>query len=260
MPYTAVIYEKKDGVATITLNLPESLNCLTGQLVADFKAAVSEAEKDKEIKAVIITGAGKAFCAGGDIKRFTEGFTVDSGVEYVDNFHPFCLQLVNLTKPTIAAVNGAAVGAGLSIALMCDVIFVSDKAKMGSAFINMALIPDLACAYFLPRTIGPHRAKDLLMTGRIIDSTEAYNLGIATRVIAHDDLLAEANAYAAKLAAGPSFSISNTKRMVNMSLDMDIRTLLDLESYLQSLSFMTEDSSEAVTAFLGKRPPVFKGK
>ena len=167
---------------------------------------------------------------------------------------------VNLKKPTIAAVNSPAVGAGLSIVLMCDISIASEQAKFGSAFINMGLIPDLAGAYFLPRAVGPQKAKELLMTGRMVDAKEALEIGLVNRVVSHDHLQDEVFELAKKLAQGPTFAIRNTKRMVNMSLDMDFADLLELESVIQSICFLSEDSKEAVDAFLNKRRPIFKGK
>lgn len=259
MEYSAILYEKCNGVATVTINQPKSLNCLA-QVVTDELAQVTgEIAADNEVKAVILTGAEKAFCAGGDLNRFLEGFDQISAVDYVDALHPWCTDWIRLKKPTIAAVNGPAMGAGLSAALMCDIILASDRAKLGSSFINMALIPDLASAYFLPRAVGPHKAKELMMTGRTFDSAEALSIGLVNRVVPHEQLMVEVGKLAAQLAAGPSFSIWNTKRMVNMSLDMDLSNLLELESLLQSICFLTHDSGEAVDAFLNKRKAVFTG-
>ena len=259
MAYSAILYEKSSGVATVTINQPKALNCLSQAVTGELSQVTREIAADDEVKAVILTGAGKAFCAGGDLNRFVEGFDQVGAVDYVDALHPWCLEWIRLKKPTIAAVNGAAVGAGLSVALMCDMILASDKAKLGSAFINMALIPDLAAAYFLPRAVGPHKAKELLMTGRTLDSAEALSIGMVNKVVPHEQLLEEAGRLAGQLAAGPSFSIWNTKRMVNMSLDMDLGNLLELESLVQSICFMTHDSGEAVDAFLNKRKAVFTG-
>jgi len=260
MEYTSVICEKKDRIAVITLNQPQSLNCLAQSVLDELYLVTKEAAADDEVRAVVLTGAGRAFCAGGDINRFLEGFDAVSAVEYVDAIHPWCLEWIRLKKPTIAAVNGPAVGAGLSIALMCDIIYASESAKFGSAFVNMALIPDLACAYYLPRAVGLHKAKELLFTGRVIDSAEALRIGLVNQVFKAGQELEEARKLARKLSDGPAFAIWNTKRMVNMSMDMDLDNLLELESLLQSLSFMTHDSAEAVDAFLKKRKPVFTGR
>lgn len=260
MEYSAVIYEKKNGYAVITLNQPKSLNALVKQLTDDLLNVTREIEADDEVKAVILTGAGKAFCAGGDLNRFVEGFDPVSAVEYVDALHPLTMEWIRLKKPTIAAVNGPAVGAGLSIALACDIIYASDQAKLGSAFINMGLIPDLACAYFLPRVIGPNKAKELLFTGRNVDAAEALSIGLVNCVLPHDELMSEAEKLAAQLAGGPTFAIWNTKRIVGMGLDMDLSNLLELESLIQGMCLTSKDSGEAVDAFLNKRKANFIGR
>ena len=248
MEYSAIEYKKENGVATITICRPESMNCLVQAVLDELAAVTKEIAADAEVKAVILTGKGRAFCAGGDLNRFVEGFTPQSAIEYVDLLHPWCMDWINLKKPTIAAVNGAAVGAGMSIALMCDITIASEQAKLGSAFLNMGLIPDLSATYFLPRMVGVHRAK------------EALQMGVVDRVVPQDALLDEARKLAAAFAAGPTYAIASTKRMLNASMDLDLNSLLNLESILQSTCFMTDDSKEAVNAFLEKRKPVFTGK
>jgi 2-(1,2-epoxy-1,2-dihydrophenyl)acetyl-CoA isomerase len=260
MTYEAIIMEKKDGIAKVTINQPKILNCLVKAVFDELYAATVELDADDEVKVVILTGAGRAFCAGGDINRFKEGFSLKSGIDYVDSVHRVEKNWINLKKPTIAMVNGLAMGAGISLALMCDIIIASEEAKMGFAFVNMGIIPDMGAAYFLPRAVGPAKAKELLLTGRVIDSKEALDIGLVNRVVPVDKLEKEVIDLAIQLTKGPSFAISNTKRMINMSLDMDFNNMLSLESILQSSCFQTEDSIEAVNAFLEKRKPSFKGK
>lgn len=260
MEYSAIEYKKENGVATITICRPESMNCLVQAVLDELAAVTKEIAADAEVKAVILTGKGRAFCAGGDLNRFVEGFTPQSAIEYVDLLHPWCMDWINLKKPTIAAVNGAAVGAGMSIALMCDITIASEQAKLGSAFLNMGLIPDLSATYFLPRMVGVHRAKELMLTGRTFGAEEALQMGVVDRVVPQDALLDEARKLAAAFAAGPTYAIASTKRMLNASMDLDLNSLLNLESILQSTCFMTDDSKEAVNAFLEKRKPVFTGK
>ena len=260
MDYKAILLEKKDGIATVTINQPKTMNCLVQDVFDELGLVTKELAADGDVKAVILTGAGRAFCAGGDLNRFMEGFDRVSSIDYVDAIRPWCLNWVNLKKPTIAAVNGPAVGAGLSLVLMCDISIVSDQAKLGSAFISMGLIPDLAAAYFLPRTVGPQKAKELLLTGRQVSAQEALEIGMVNRVVPHDQVIAESVSLAKQLANGPSFAIWSTKRMINMSLDMDLKNLLELESLIQGSCFTTDDSKEAVDAFLHKRKPVFKGR
>ena len=257
MDFQAIIYEKKDHVATITLNQPQVLNALVQAEFDELADVTKKIAQDDDIRVVVLTGAGKAFCAGGDISRFKEGFTLESGYEYVDKLHPWCLDWANLSKPTIAAVNGAAVGAGMSIMLMCDISIASSKAKFGSAFINMGLVPDLGAAYYLPRVVGIQKAKEMLFTGHNIDSAEALSIGLVNRVVEHENFMEEVYALAFQLAQGPSFALQNTKKLVNMGMDMDYRGLLEAESFVQALNLSSGDSKEAVDAFLNKRKPVF---
>lgn len=260
MSYTSILYEKREGVAIVTLNEPEQMNSLVQTMFDDLAVVTREIAADDEVKVVVITGAGRAFCAGGDINRFKEGFDNVTGIAYVDAIHPWCLDWINIKKPTIAMVNGAAVGAGMSLSLLCDMSIASDRAKLGSAFINMGLIPDVAAAYYLPRAVGVQKAKELLFTGRVVDAQEALSIGLVNQVVPHEKLEEEVMKLAKKLAAGPSFAIGNTKRMVNMGLDIDISALLKLEAYVQSACMNTEDAKEAVDAFLAKRPAEFKGR
>lgn len=260
MSYSAILYEKKGNIAVITLNQPDSMNSLVQAIYDELYAAAAEIEADDTVKAVIITGAGKAFCAGGDLKRFKEGFDHKSAYEYVEAVHPLCAKLANLTKPTIAAVNGPAVGAGLSVVLMCDLSIAADTAKLGSAYINMALIPDLTAAYFLPRVVGLRKAKELCMTGRSIDAAEALEIGLVNKVVPAGQLMEEALKLAEQLAAKSTFAMRHTKRLLNASPDLDFHSLLTLESYIEDVCFISEDSKEAVQAFLEKRKPVFKGR
>lgn len=256
----AVLLEKKNGVATITLNQPKSMNSLVQPVIDGLDDALERIKNDDEVKVVILTGAGRAFCAGGDLNRFTEGFDAISGLDYVDNIHPVMKTLATLKKPTIAAVNGAAVGAGLSLMLLCDMAYLADTAKVGCAFVNMGLIPDCALAYYLPRVVGIQKAKELVFTGRTLSAGEAGQVGLTNGVYPADELLGRVTALAERLAAGPSFTLRLAKRMLGMSLDMDFNNLLTLEAMMQSTCFMTEDSKEAVAAFLEKRKPQFKGR
>lgn len=260
MSYTSIIYEKKDGIAKVTLNEPEQMNSLVQTMFDDLAAVTREIAADNEVKVAVLTGAGRAFCAGGDIKRFKEGFDNVSGIEYVDSIHPGMLDWVNMKKPTIAMINGAAVGAGMSLSLLCDISIASDKAKLGSAFINMGLIPDVAAAYYLPRAVGVQKAKELLFTGRIVDAQEALSIGLVCQVVPHEQLEEEVMKLAKKLAASATFAIGNTKRIVNMGLDIDLSALLKLEAYMQSACLNTDDAKEAVDAFFNKRPAEFKGR
>lgn len=260
MGYETIVFENRDGVGYIKMNRPKSMNALEDQLLQELKDVTKAVAEDDQIKAVILTGSGNAFCAGGDLKRLQEGFTAISGMEYMKAIHPWVIQFANLNKPTIAAVNGFAVGAGFCISLLCDIVIASDQAKFGQAFVNVGLVPDLAGMYYLPRLVGLQRAKELVFTGRMVDAQEAYNMGIVNKITPADKLEEEVSKFAAKLAAGPTVAISNAKRIINMSINLNLEDLLEIEGYSQSLCFQTEDHKEAVDAFLSKRKPAFKGK
>ena len=261
MNYESIkVAKQSDGVAVVTLNQPKTLNSLSKQIIDDLSSAVSDLSGDDCVKAIVLTGEGKAFCAGGDLTRFKEGFTTVSGLDYIEGIHLLIKSWTKLKKPTIAAVNGAAAGAGMSLMLMCDIAYAAETAKMGCAFINMALIPDCGLAYYLPRAIGIQKAKELIFTGRMLGAKEAMETGLINQVFTDDSLMKEVLKIASEIAAKPAFALRYSKRITDMSLDVDFDSLLNIESLMQSQLFNTEDSKEAVSAFLAKRKPVFKGK
>lgn len=259
MSYEALTFEKKNGYAIITLNCPQSMNALEAKLLAELTDATNRVANDNDISAAVLTGSGKAFCAGGDLRRLMEGFSPLGGQQYVKDIHSWLLDFVNLDKPVIAAVNGFAVGAGFCIALLCDIVLAAEDAKFGQAFVNVGLVPDLAGMYFLPRIVGLQKAKELIFTGEQIHADKACQLGIVNEVLPADQLLPEAERLAGQLAAGPKVALSLAKRILNMSTNLSLESLLELESLAQGLCFQTEDHKEAVKAFLEKRRPAFKG-
>jgi 2-(1,2-epoxy-1,2-dihydrophenyl)acetyl-CoA isomerase len=260
MSYQTIIFEKKEGVGLITMNLPKSMNALEQALLDDLTRVTREIEGDESVKAVILTGTGKAFCAGGDIRRFIQGFTATSALDYLQSIHVFSASWSRLKVPTIAAVNGVAAGAGLTLSILCDLIIAAESAKFSASFINIGLIPDLGLAYYLPRIVGLIRAKDIMYTGRMLESGEARDIGLVTRLVPDDKLAEESFSQALKFAKGPSFGLRATKNITNSGLSLDIAAHLNLEAHLQSMCFQTEDAAEAVRAFLEKRKPSFKGK
>ncbi len=260
MEYKAILFERQENIAVLTLNQPKSMNALVQDIFDELYHALTTIERDPTVKAVILTGSSKAFCAGGDLNRFQEGFDSNSAYDYVEAVHPLCDKLANLSKPTIAALNGPAVGAGLSLMLMCDLSIAAEPAVVGSAYINMALIPDLASAYFLPRIVGLRKAKELCMTGEPISAAEALELGLVNKVVPDQDLLAESRKLAEKIAAKSAVAMKHTKRILNTSMDLDFHNLLKLESYVEDICFVSHDSKEAVNAFLEKRMPQFEDR
>ncbi len=257
MDYRAICYEKENNIAKISLNKPDVMNSLVQEMIDELIVAAKDASEDENIRAVILTGKGKAFCAGGDINRFSEGFTQTSCIDYVEHIHNFVRTWVGMPKPTIAMVNGPAVGAGLSLAVMCDLIIASDKAKFGSAFVNMGLIPDLAAVYFLPRIIGITKAREMMYTGKMISAEEAREIGLANHIYSSDQLEPMTMKLAEMLYNGPTLAIRNTKKMLSLSMDMDFNSVLGTEAIAQSVCMLSEESSEAVSAFLEKRKPEF---
>jgi len=265
MNYEHLLLEKKDGIATITLNAPEKRNPMTPQLKVSLPLAVDEVSKDDDVRVVIVTGAGSAFSAGGDIDNMKARF---SGTLKETLYQRLSVLgegwgdvFVKTDKPVIAAINGAAVGAGLSLALSCDIRIASDRAKFGSLFILRALVPDCGTTYFLPRTVGTSKALEMMYTGEVIDATEAERLGIISRVVPHDELMNVAQELATRIAQQPPIAIQLTKRLVYRSMINDLAHHLDWETYGQQVCFDTEDHRESVRAFLEKKPqPPFTGK
>lgn len=260
MAYETLIYEKEDGVAIIQLNRPETMNALESKMVEELFEVTNNISKDIDVGAVILTGTSKAFCAGGDLRRMVEGFTPVEGQEYCRTIHPWVKAFANLEKPVIAAVNGFAVGAGFCIALFCDIILAAEQAKFGQAFVNVGLVPDLAGMYYLPRLVSLQIAKELVFTGKNIDAHEAHRLGIVNEVFSSEELMTEAKKLAHKLASGPRIALGQAKKILNISTNLNLESLLELEAYAQGLCFQTEDHKEAAAAFIQKRKPVFKGK
>ena len=261
MSYHSIILTKADGVALIQMNNPKAMNALEDELSAELLSAYKDVAADPAVGAVILTGAEKAFCAGGDLKKLNEGFpTAEAGYDYMKSFREMVTTFLNMPKPTIAAVNGFAVGAGFCIAMQADLILASDKAKFGMAFANVGLIPDLAGLYTLPRLVGLQRAKELVFTGRTIGAEEAGAMGIVNRVVPHEQLLDEAQKLARRLADGPRVALRMAKNVMNDSINMTLEQLLDLEPHAQSICFQSEDHKIGVQAFFRKEKPLFKGR
>lgn len=258
--YKKIELIKDHHVAVIRMNSPESMNALESTMFEELCAATSDVERDESVRAVILTGTGRAFCAGGDLKRFLEGFDGNEGYLYMKRFAPWVKQFAGMCKPTIAAVNGYAVGAGFCIALHADMIVASEDAKFGMAFANVGLIPDLGGLYALPRLVGLQKAKELVFTGRNISAAEAKDIGIVNKVTSAEKLYEESFELAKMIAQGPSFAHRMAKTLINASAGMTLDQLLEQEALLQSQCMQTEDHKNAVGAFFRKEKPVFKGK
>lgn len=256
-----MILEKKERVAIITFNTPEKLNAMSPQQIVELAEVFSEVGDDKDIRAVILTGKGRAFLAGGDVEEDIKPLSKKSPSEfyaYMKQADVFYRALTDMEKPVIAAINGFAVGAGLDLAMSCDIRIASEEAKLGQFFVRMGLVPE-AGAYMMPRLVGLGRAKLLSFTGELVDGKEAERIGLVEKVVAADQLMSTAWELAVKLANGPK-SISLIKKQLNEAMSMSFETALDYAIRLQYESVHTEDHKEAFTAFLEKREPVFKGK
>lgn len=257
-PQTApLLVEKKDGVLRLTLNRPEALNAFTVPLMEGLHAAFKDAAKDKSVRVVTLTGAGRAFCVGQDLKEHLElkpSFLDD----LQKRFNPLVLRIRALEKPVVAVVNGAAAGAGMSLALACDFRLAARTASFHTAFAKIGLAPDSGNLFFLARYAGAARAFELEVTGRPLAAEEAFAWGVVNRVFAPEALEAEAEAFVKTLAEGPSRAFTLTKKMFNdMLFARDLASQLDSEAYLQELAGRTPDHGEGLKAFLEKRAPKF---
>jgi len=258
-----VRYGKSDYIATITLNRPEVLNAVNARMGEELLDALRSAESDDEVHCLIITGSGRAFCAGEDIQdlrgQYEKGDNPKLGERLLVKYNPIIRQIRRLQKPVIAAVNGVAAGAGAGIAYSCDVRVASENARFLQAFIKVGLAPDSGTSFFLPRLAGFSKALELSLTGDELTSKDAERLGLVSKVVPAEQLMETARELGTKLAQGPSKAIGLTKRALNKSISSDLETVLEYESYLQEIAGGTADHIEAVRAFFEKRKPVFKG-
>jgi 2-(1,2-epoxy-1,2-dihydrophenyl)acetyl-CoA isomerase len=254
----------EDGVRTLTLNRPDRLNAMNDALSSQLLGALAEASKDDTVRVVVITGTGRGFCTGLDLTEANEMFArIKSRHQKLDELgwvgHQ-ALTIVNCDKPVIAAINGMAAGAGLALALACDLRFMAASARVTTGYIRRALNPDAGLTYFLPRIVGQTRAAELILTGRDIDANEALQIGLVNRVFEDDTFHSQVMAFAKELAQGPPIAMTFSKRLLTKSLDTDLESLLKQEfAYIKSC-FATNDLKEGVQAFLEKRKPNFRGE
>jgi len=248
------------GVATITLNRPDALNALTVPMKQALLAVFRRLERDKAVRAVILTGAGRAFCAGQDLRERLEPDAAPLGVEVRERYNPIVRAMRNLPKPIVGAINGVAAGAGASLAMACDIRIASDAASFALAFGRVGLVPDSGATWFLPRLVGATRAAELALLNDSVSAADAVRLGLVGRVVPAADLATEARAVADRLAAGAPRAIALTKRALNAAWEHDLEAALEYEAHLQDLAGRTKDHAEGMAAFLEKRQPRFTGE
>ncbi len=257
---TTVLLEKSDGVATITMNRPEVYNSFNGVLATEVKAALLDCKEDESVRAIVLTGAGKAFCAGQDLQEIIGENAPSLSSILTERLNPLVELIREIEKPIIAAVNGVAAGAGANIALVCDVTIAKESASFIQAFSKIGLIPDSGGTYFLPRLIGPQRAMALMITGDKLPATEAEKIGLIYKAVEDGAFYEEVDNFAKRLAKMPTKAIGLTKRALNYSFDNTLERQLAIEDNLQSEASLTEDFKEGVAAFVEKRHPIFKGR
>ena len=258
---TPLLCEVEAGVATLTLNRPDVLNALNLALKAELAERIAELGKRRDVRAIVLTGSGRAFCSGGDIREMDPGRTPADTRERLLALHrTLFTPLAAIEKPVIAAVNGTAVGAGLSLALACDLIFAAERAVFGAVFSSRGLVPDAGAAFRLVRYVGVSRAKELAFSGRLFGAGEALQLGLVQRVIADADLLRETQAYAASLASGATLALGLTKRLLDLAPTSTQDEMVEHEIGAVIQAIGTADHAEALAAFGEKRKPSFTGR
>jgi 2-(1,2-epoxy-1,2-dihydrophenyl)acetyl-CoA isomerase len=248
------------GIATLTLNRPDALNALTVPMKQELLSALRRVERERAVRAVILTGAGRAFCAGQDLRERLEPDAAPLGVEVRERYNPIIRAMRGLPKPIVGAINGVAAGAGASLAMACDVRVASEIATFALAFGRVGLVPDSGATWFLPRLVGSARAADIALLGDSVTAADALRLGLVGRVVPADQLATEARSIGARLAAGAPKAIALTKRALNGTWDHDLDAALDYEAHLQDLAGRTKDHAEGLAAFMEKRPPRFTGE
>jgi len=255
--------ETNNHITTITLNRPEKLNAFSGTMREDLLAALRAAAGDPGCRVVVITGAGRAFCAGGDVE-YMSGLQKDGNVDafrkLLDAGRDVVTTIVEMAKPVIASVNGVAAGAGCNLALACDYRIASDATKLGETFVRIGIHPDWGGTWFLPRLVGPSHALELLMTGRMVDAAEALSIGMVDRVVPLSELPLQTTTLARAIAEGPPIAIADIKRALAASRTNALRAQVDLESEHQLRAFLSHDAAEGLSALFEKRSAKFEGK
>jgi 2-(1,2-epoxy-1,2-dihydrophenyl)acetyl-CoA isomerase len=262
MAYQTLVLDVKDQVATITLNRPEAYNALNDVMAEELHLAILDCDEDPGVRAVVLTGAGKAFCAGGDVKSFVENL---ERISYhlkrlTTPIHAAISRMARMPKPVVAAVNGVAAGAGLSLTLASDLVVAAESVKFTMAYSKIGATPDGSSTYFLPRVVGVRRALELIYTNRVLSAREALDWGIVNRVVPDGEALKAATDLARELAQGPTVALGHAKRLILLSEQESLETQMEHEAQEIAAMGKTQDFKEGVTAFAQKRAPSFKGQ
>lgn len=255
-----LVVSREDAVVTLTLNRPQRLNALSQSLLARLAEALAALKEDGTTRAMIVTGTGRGFSSGADLMEAPESGPPDLARTLRERYAPVIEGLVALPFPTIAAVNGPAAGAGMSLALACDFVIAAESAYFLQAFVNIGLVPDAGSTWFLPRLIGPVAARRMMMLGEKVSAAEAERLGLVAEVVSDAELMPRARALAERLAQGPTRALAGIKQLVQASWTNDLATQLELEAEWQGEMGRTRDFFEGVQAFAMKRPPKFEGR
>jgi 2-(1,2-epoxy-1,2-dihydrophenyl)acetyl-CoA isomerase len=257
-----VLYELRDGVATITLNRPDAMNSLTVEMKAALRAAVERAAADEAVRAVLLTGAGRAFCAGQDLREHAAALDAGQGLggSLQDHYNPIVRAITSMRKPVVAAVGGVAAGAGASLAFACDLIIASERASFATAFTKIGLAPDSGMSWTLQRLVGRAKAAELLLLAEPVPAAQALELGLVNQVAPADQLATVAQTLAGRLAAGPTAAYAAVKEALDHAAAHDLAAALDKEAELQEACARTADHVSATRAFLKKEQPVFEGR
>ena len=254
----AMIVERHGPVALLRMNEPRTLNALSGPLKQGFIEAVPQITTDPSVRAIVLTGEGRAFCAGGDIRSMDQRETV-AVRRRMQTTHDWVQRLLTCEKPILTAVNGVAAGAGFSLALFGDIVCAADDATFKAGFPGLGAAPDLAIAYFLPRAVGATRAKDILLTNEVVPAARGYEMGFVSRLFPADQLLERTMELATQVANGPTVSLGLTKRLVARAHELPLEAFLEQEAYAQMTAFGSADFDEGVKAFREKRKAAFRG-
>jgi 2-(1,2-epoxy-1,2-dihydrophenyl)acetyl-CoA isomerase len=251
-----ILYEQSDGVATITLNRPRAYNAFTVAMHAELMTALKRAERDEAVRCIVLTGAGKAFCSGQDLREIAPDHAFGANVR--ERYNPLIMKLRTISKPIVAAVNGVAAGAGMSLALACDLRVAVDSARFVAAFANVGLVPDSGMSYLLPRLIGAARALELCMTGGTLDAATAYSYGMLNAVVSAEAFSSAVQQLAERLAQGPATAIGLIKRSFELAASATLEQALDYEAQAQQIAGLSAEHAEGVRAFHEKRTPKFR--